>query len=99
MNGLTLGRVQEDIAEPRTQMNIGSPARRGPRELWHPHSEQRQWERGLYLLGGSQLPLQMFYLLLCLPYAPQGIFVCNLLALPSISFLQFPDAAPQFINL
>lgn len=62
------------------------------------HSEARATQ-GPHLLGGTQLALQVFYLLLCLPNAPQGILIRDLLALPSIPLLQFPDAAPQLINL
>lgn len=56
-------------------------------------------QQGSHLLGGTQLALQMFNLLLGLPDAPQGILIGNLLALPPIPFLQLPDAAPQLINL
>lgn len=57
------------------------------------------WGGGSHLLGGTQLALQVFDLLLCLTNAPQGILVRNLLALPPIPLLQLPDAAPEFINL
>ena len=42
---------------------------------------------GLHLLGGTQLALQVFYLLLCLTNAPQGILIRDLLALPPIPLL------------
>ena len=54
---------------------------------------------GLHLLGGTQLALQVFDLFLRLTNAPQGILVCDLLALPPIPLLQLPDAAPEFIDL
>lgn len=41
----------------------------------------------------------MFYLLLCLTNAPQGILIGDLLALSPIPLLQFPDPAPQFVDL
>ena len=54
---------------------------------------------GSHLLGGTQLALQVFNLLLCLTNAPQGILVRDLLAFPPIPLLQFPDAASEFIDL
>lgn len=54
---------------------------------------------GSHLLGGTQLALQVFNLLLCLTNAPQGILIRDLLALPPIPLLQLPDAAPEFIDL
>ena len=54
---------------------------------------------GSHLLGGTQLALQVFNLLLRLTNAPQGILVRDLLAFPPIPLLQFPDAASEFIDL
>lgn len=49
--------------------------------------------RGSYLLGSTQLALQVFDLFLGLPNAPQGVLISNFLALSSVPLLQFPNAA------
>lgn len=54
---------------------------------------------GPHLLGGAQLALQVFDLLLRLPDASQGVLVSYLLALPAVPLLQLPDATPQLIDL